>query len=238
MTGRVRSRASARGAPRTAAGDAVLGLDLAGSPHRSTGWCVIFPGRRARVGVAHTDSEIETLAEETKPALIIIDAPLSLPRGRRTIEDRTGPHLRECDRELLRRRIRFFPLTLGPMRMLTVRGMRLARRLGRAGFRVVEGYPGAAQDLLGIPRKGRGVDQLARGLGRLGVRTAGARSELSHDELDALTIAWVGREHLEGRSWVIGDPEEGLMVLPRPRRLGSPSTGARSRKPLAAPTRR
>ncbi len=238
MSGEIRSGAPARAAPRAAARNTVLGLDLAGSPHRSTGWCVISTGRRARVGVAHADSEIEALADETQPALIIIDAPLSLPRGRRTIEDRTGPHLRECDRELLRRRIRFFPLTLGPMRMLTVRGMRLAGRLGRSGFRVVEGYPGAAQDLLGIPRKGRGVGELARGLGRLGVRTAGARSELSHDELDALTIAWVGREHLQGRSWVIGDPEEGLMVLPRPRRPGLFSAGDRAREPRAAPTRR
>ena len=94
--------------------------------------------------------------EKARPGLVVIDAPLSLPRGRKTIEDRSGPHLRECDRELLRRKVPFFPLTLGPMRMLTVRGMRIARALSKRGFPVVEGYPGGAQDILGLPRKKAG----------------------------------------------------------------------------------
>ena len=158
----------------------------------------------------------------TQPALLIIDAPLSLPRGRENIEDRSGPHLRACDRELLRRKIRFFPLTLGPMRMLTERGMRLAAEFRSAGFEVVEGYPGAAQDLLGIPRKGAGLAALRRGLRQLGLRGDLVRSALTHDELDAATIAWVGRRYLAGGALVIGDPHEGLMVLPRPshRRTG------------------
>lgn len=153
-----------------------------------------------------------------RPDLIVIDAPLSLPRGRATIEDRSGPHLRACDRELLRRRIRFFPLTLGPMRMLTVRGMSLAQEFRAAGYEVVEGYPGASQDLLHIPRKQRGLPGVRRGLVALGLRGDLPRAPLSHDELDAATIAWVGREHLLGRSLVIGEAAEGLMVLPRPQR--------------------
>ena len=173
-----------------------------------------------------------------RPALVIIDAPLSLPRGRATLDDRWGPHFRECDRELRRRRIPFFPLTLGPMRTLTERGMRLAATLAAQGIPAVEGYPGASQDLLGIPRKGASVNALRRGLLALGLEGDLRRRDLSHDELDAATIAWVGREHLAGRSLVIGDPSEGLMVLPRPRRsprgrrtagkgsTGHPATGA------------
>jgi uncharacterized protein len=208
----------------------VLGVDLAGSPRRRTGCCLLVGPHEARASVVFSDAELRTLVAVTHPDLIIIDAPLSLPRGRRTIEDRSGPHLRECDRELLRRRIRFFPLTLGPMRMLTERGMRLASEFAAAGVPVVEGYPGAAQDLLGIPRKGAGVDPLARGLRRLGLRADLLRQDLTHDELDAATIAWVGREHLAGRSMVIGDPTEGLMVLPRPR--------ARKRRNIPQPSTR
>jgi uncharacterized protein len=166
--------------------------------------------------VLHEDDEIRAVVREGRPELVIIDAPLSLPRGRRTIEDRSGPHLRACDRELLRRHIRFFPLTLGPMRMLTVRGMRLAHEFRADGYSVVEGYPGASQDLLGIPRKQLGLAPLRRGLLRLGLRGDVELRGRSHDELDAATIAWVGRQHLAGRSLVIGDPTEGLMVLPRP----------------------
>lgn len=216
MSGSQRPAPRAVDRTRRRTGRPVLGLDLAGVPHRSTGWCVLYDGRDARTGVAHSDEEIEALAAKVHPALVIIDAPLSLPVGRRTIEDRSGPHLRACDHELLRRHIRFFPLTLGPMRGLTVRGMRLAERLRRTGSEVVEGYPGASQDLLGIPRKGVGLVPLARGLRRLGIRGDLVRGGLTHDELDAVTIAWVGHEHLRGRSLVIGDVREGEMVLPLP----------------------
>jgi uncharacterized protein len=208
-------RGRSRRPPRPAA---VVGLDLAGSPSRNTGGCVLIGPGDVRATVLHSDAEIRAFVRAGRPALVIIDAPLSLPRGRRSIGDRSGPHLRECDRELLRRRIRFFPLTLGPMRMLTERGMRIAAELRAAGYAVVEGYPGAAQDLLGIPRKSAGELRLTRGLVRLGLGGDLRRRPLTHDELDAVTIAWVGRQHLAGRSLVIGDPTEGVMVLPRPRR--------------------
>lgn len=222
-----RRRASPPSAPRSRRAGPVLGLDLAGSPRRSTGWCLLYGEADARAGVVHDDAEIAELVARARPALVIVDAPLSLPRGRRTIEDRSGPHLRACDRELLRRRIRFFPLTLGPMRLLTVRGMTLAARIGRAGVTVVEGYPGASQDLIGIPRKNDGLEGLARGLRRLGLRGDLARRALTHDELDAVTIAWVGRQHLRGRSLVIGDPSERQMVLPTPIPSEPPSRGSR-----------
>lgn len=216
----------------------VLGLDLAGSPHRPTGCCVLVGTDTVRSSVAFSDAEIRALVASTQPELLIVDAPLSLPRGRESIEDRSGPHLRACDRELLRRRIRFFPLTLGPMRLLTVRGMRLASEFRSAGVEVVEGYPGAAQDLLGIPRKGVGVAALRRGLRRLGLKGDLVRRTLTHDELDAATIAWVGRRYLAGQALVIGDPGEGLMVLPRPAgrlngRAPAPPPGNAAGRPTA-----
>lgn len=171
-------------------------------------------GGSVRARVLHSDEEILSEVEAESPALVLIDAPLSLPRGRATIEDRTGPHFRECDRELRRLGIRFFPLTLGPMRMLTVRGMRLAEELRGRGYRVEEGYPGGAQDLLGIPRKHAGTERLQRALKRFGLGGDLRRRPLSHDELDAVTLAWVGRLLLEGGAQLIGDPSEGTMVLP------------------------
>jgi uncharacterized protein len=193
----------------------VLGLDLAGSPRRPTGCCLLQQGGHATTLVAHSDAEIIRLSDRPGLRLVTIDAPLSLPAGRRSIEDRSGPHFRACDRELRRLGIRFFPLTLGPMRMLTVRGMSLAREFRRRGFQTVEGYPGGAQDLLGIPRKGAGVPELQRRLVRLGLKGDLRRRELTHDELDAATIAWVGWRFLEGKARLIGDPAEGTMLLPR-----------------------
>ena len=193
-----------------------MGLDLAGSPTRDTGACVMEGPHRLRAAVLHSDEEILVFVRSARPHLVVIDAPLSLPRGRRTIEDRSGPHLRECDRVLLRWRLPFFPLTLGPMRMLTVRGMRLAGRLKRAGFSVVEGYPGGAQDLLGLPRKKSGVDRLQRALRRRGLGGDLDLRPLTHDVLDAVTIAWVGWAFRKGSGVLIGDPTEGLMLLPAP----------------------
>ncbi len=154
--------------------------------------------------------------EKARPRITLIDAPLSLPRGRATIEDRSGPHFRECDRELRRLGIRFFPLTLGPMRILTVRGMNLATKLRSRGYWVEEGYPGGAQDLLGIPRKRAGTDVLQKALVKLGLKGDLVRRPLTHDELDAATLAWVARRFLEGTAHAIGDPTEGIMVLPDP----------------------
>jgi len=192
----------------------VVGLDLAGSPRRDTGACAMDGPRRLTAAVLHTDQEIVGFVRALQPDLVVIDAPLSLPRGRRTIEDRSGPHLRECDRVLLRWRLPFFPLTLGPMRMLTVRGMELADRLRKEGFSVLEGYPGGAQDLLRLPRKKAGAERLQRALMRRGLGGDLELRPLTHDELDAVTIAWVGWAFRRGKGILIGDPTEGLMLLP------------------------
>lgn len=111
----------------------VVGIDLAGSPKRPTGLCVLR-NLIAETHVVSSDDEILDFVREARPVLIPIDAPLSLPNGRRTIHDRAGEHLRECDRALLRRGIRFFPVTLGPMRMLTERGLALKKRLTAMGY--------------------------------------------------------------------------------------------------------
>lgn len=192
----------------------VVGLDLAGSPKRDTGACALAGPRRLRTQVLHSDREILDYVALARPDLVVIDAPLSLPSGRATIEDRSGPHLRECDRELLRLKIPFFPLTLGPMRMLTVRGMDLAATLVRRGIPVLEGYPGGAQDLLGWPRKSAGEAALQRRLRKEGLGGDLDRRALTHDELDAVTIAWVGWGFRKGKGRLIGNPSEGLMLLP------------------------
>jgi len=164
------------------------------------------------------DAEIVRAVTEAAPAIVAIDAPLALPRGRRSLDVPGPPHLRACDRELLDLGIRFLPVTLGPMRMLTGRGIALAAELRRRGFAVIEAYPGGAQDVLGLPRKGQGEERLRRALVRFGFRGAVERPGLTHDELDAITCAYTGREHLAGRSQVLGTPEEAELVLPRPPR--------------------
>jgi len=161
------------------------------------------------------DAAILAQVRTVAPRLVAIDAPLSLPRGRRSLDIPGPPHLRACDRELQRLGIRFFPVTLGPMRLLTRRGMALAATLAADGIPSIEAYPGGAQDVLGIPRKGEGVERLRRALLRRGFTGSVADPATTHDELDAVLCAYTGREHLAGRSQVLGDPTEGTLVLPR-----------------------
>lgn len=163
------------------------------------------------------DADIVEAVRDAGPALVGIDAPLSLPRGRPSLESRGPPHFRQCDEELRALGIRFFPLTLGPMRLLTARGLRLAERLRKDGYPVIETYPGGAQDVLGLPRKSVGEAALTRALVRFGFRGRLERELLTHDELDAMLCAYTAREHRRGRSLVLGDPAEGELVLPRPR---------------------
>ena len=93
----------------------IVGLDLAGVESRPTGFCLL-KGLIAETFLVYTNEEIVRKVEESKPEIVAIDAPLSLPTGRKSIEQRTKVHLRACDKELLKRGIKFFPVTLGPMR--------------------------------------------------------------------------------------------------------------------------
>jgi uncharacterized protein len=190
---------------------AVIGLDLAGVPGRPTGVCLLEQGR-AETRLLYRDKEILEYSREKKPALIAIDAPLNLPPGRRSMADRNGSHYRPCDLELRRRRIPFFPITLGPMRKLTLRGINLKRRLEADGFRVVEIYPGGAQDVWKIPRAKRNREGLRRGLARLGIK--GLTETASDHELDAAAGALVGWLYLRGEAEVLGDFESGAIIMP------------------------
>jgi len=187
----------------------IVGLDLAGVESRPSGLCLLRD-MKAETSHVYSDDEVLKRIEESRPEIVAIDAPLSLPAGRESIEQRTNVHLRECDKELLRRGIKFFPVTLGPMRKLTSRGMCLRRILESKGFSVIEVYPGGAQDILGIPRKQRGLDKLRAGLKKAGVK--GLSSRMSDHELDAATCALVGKLHLEGKSVMYGTSHQAIIM--------------------------
>jgi predicted nuclease with RNAse H fold len=195
----------------------ILGLDLAGSPRRPTGFCIL-QGRRVEVGHLFGDEDILAIVSASTPRVVAIDAPLALPAGRccllNTCSCAGTTHFRVSDHELRRLGIPFFPMTLGPMRQLTQRGMQLKTLLETTQTEVIETYPGAAQDLWGIPRQ-RDVVGLRRGLVRFRLQGLG-RSALSPHMLDAVTCALVGQLYLTGQAWSIGSPREALMILPHP----------------------
>jgi len=191
---------------------AIVGIDLAGVPHRPTGVCVLRKGY-AQTMLTYTDDEILSIVSREKPVLVTIDAPLSLPPGRRSIHQRNGEHFRPCDLELRRRKIPFFPITLGPMRSLTERGISLKGRIEKWGFQALEIYPGGAQDVWGIPRVKHDMKGLREGLCRLGIK--GLREDCSGHELDAATAALVGCLYTQGKGEIYGQLSSGAIIMPR-----------------------
>ncbi len=191
----------------------VVGIDLAGSPNRNTGICLLHNKRIVDCKTLFTDDRILDFVKSSNARIVAMDAPLSLPPGRKSLEDNNGIHLRDCDRELLKRKIRFFPITLGPMRMLTKRGIALKRKFKRLGLNSIEIFPGGSQDVLGIPRKQHSMTGLRKGLENLGIK--GLRKDMNGDELDAVTGAYTAYLYLKGKADILGNPERSAIILPK-----------------------
>lgn len=101
------------------------------------------------------------------------------------------------------------------MRALTTRGIRLRKQLQQRPIDVIETYPGAAQDLLGIGRKQYGLERLQTSLKKLGCTGDVMTRELTGDELDAVSCALVAKDYGEGSYLAVGNPTEIMMILPR-----------------------
>ena len=190
--------------------------------------------------------------ERHAPAVVAIDAPQDFKRsGRRAAGSRSPnaatapapPPQRACDRELLARRIRPYPVppkpavTAGearlPDRMRA--GFDYFRRLRRAGFEVPDdavmpGMLGGAPAAIEVYSNGTFAallgslppNKTSRSGQRLRVvtlRRAGLEWDeyFDHDSLDALAAALTAWRFQQGRATPLGDAREGLIWLPVPR---------------------
>lgn len=196
----------------------IVGIDLTGSEARPSGFCVLS-GRRCDTKMLASDDEILAETIGSNPLLVSIDSPLSLPSGRtRVTDDDPGRNqfgiMRQCERTLKKRGINVYPCLLPSMQRLTERGMRLAQHLRTMGIPVIESYPGAAQDIMGIPRKGAGEALLRVGLANFGLTGAFLSEPVKHDELDAITSALVGSFFFAGKFEALRAPNEGALIVP------------------------
>lgn len=166
----------------------VVGIDLAGKPKNPTGFCMLrFVGdsEETKVLLCYEDEEIISRTGAYSPRVICIDAPLSFPKEEEWY--------RACDLELIRRGIRVLSPKLPAMRLLTQRGMRLAKIFREKGYEVIEVFPRATERILGLSKGPR----------------------INQDKYDALLCAITGKYYLMGKFEVIGD-EEGKIVIPKP----------------------
>ncbi len=181
-----------------------VGIDLTGSEAKPSGWACLR-GREADLRLLRTDAELVSATLAAGAAVVSLDSPLGLPRE-------PGSIIRDAEREMMALRIGVYPCLLPSMVRLTHRGMALKRTFEAEGLPVIEGFPGSAQDALGIPRKKTDLAGLRQGLVDLGMVLP--ERTVKHDELDALTAALVGQFWLRGEFHAFGNEEEGVIVAP------------------------
>ncbi len=196
----------------------IVGIDLTGSEQRPSGWCLL-DGDVAVTKKIGTDAEIVAETLKVRPLLVSIDSPLSIPKGRITVmDDDPGRYtygiMRYCERVLKKRGVNVYPSLINSMQNLTARGIRLAAMFRKIGIPVIESYPGAAQDIMNIPRKRADLSLLKSGLNEFGINGDYIVTTVSHDELDAITSAVVGLFFLSGKFEALGNDEEDYLIIP------------------------
>jgi predicted nuclease with RNAse H fold len=182
----------------------ILGIDLAGKQENPSGLAILV-GNKMKLFTSYADNEIFDLIDELKPQVIVIDAPLSLPKGRCCLEKdckcAVGGHFRQAERDI-RQYGRVLPLTFRGMKMLTLRGIKLSTEL-KKGYEVLESHPNTTSKILKFEDPYSGLNQFFN-----------ISSEATEHELDAGILALTGLFYLKNCYNELGDPGEGTMVLP------------------------
>jgi hypothetical protein len=177
---------------------AVIGLDLAGVPKNPSGFALLF-GRKIETKFLYPDAEIVEQCVRSRPKVVAIDAPLSLPEH---------GSLRAADEQLIERGLRVFPPMFAGMKKLTTRGIKLAGEMRSQGLRVIEIHPRSSGIMLfGTAERTRWVSKIRR----KGWQLKLGRSE---HEIDAVVAALTGMLWLKKKTEEIGDREEGTIVIP------------------------
>lgn len=195
-------------------GSKVVGLDLTASKAKPTGVAVL-EGLETKTCSLESDEEILSFIVQRKPAIVSIDSPLGLPGGGHEISPAAGI-VRVAEHDLASVGIPAYPALIDSMKPLTLRGMKLRREIEALpkAPQVIESYPGAAQDILCIPRKQKGLGLLRAGLRELGLCGPGLDTR-SHDEMDAITAAIVGRFYEVGDCEPMGISSEAQLIVPK-----------------------
>ncbi|MEM0233221.1 MAG: DUF429 domain-containing protein [Candidatus Nezhaarchaeales archaeon] len=182
-----------------------LGIDLAASSKRPSGYCVLYlEDMHCMTGMVRSDEEILGLASRFKPKVIAVDSPLSYATN--------GGAFRRCDLEARRRGFMVLPLSMPSMMKLTERGIRLKEGLERMGFKVIEVFPAGGFKALRIKSPKKGFNDALAGLRGLGLKLCDVWTV---HELDAVMAAYIAYKYFKGEVEVLGDPIEGVIVIPR-----------------------
>ncbi|HEX3014401.1 MAG TPA: DUF429 domain-containing protein [Methanobacterium sp.] len=184
----------------------IIGIDLSGKPENPTGICFL-DGHNFYFSTLFENKEILSYINKKKPSLILIDAPLSLPKGRCCLSkecscSKDGGHFRAAEVEM-RRYGRTLPLTFRGMRMLTERGIQIAGQL-REEYTVLESHPRTIQKILGFSNLYKDLTNYFE-----------LPENISEHELDAALLVIAGIFYIQNKFMEFGDVAEGTIILPK-----------------------
>jgi len=182
----------------------LIGIDLAGRPERPTGWALLKE-KWVIVKELYSDQEILFETINAKPALVAIDAPLTLP---------AHGAVRKADQEMHRRGYPVLPPLFPAMKELTLRAIHLTEELKMEQIKFIEVHPTSTRKALQMPLKyWRRIQKIFE---EMGLSDEWERRILSPHELDAITAAITAHLHIKGKTESIGEPKEGFIIVPLP----------------------
>ena len=138
-----------------------------------------------------------------EPTLITIDAPLSLPKK---------GTMRKADREMYRHGYPVFPPRLPAMEKLTLRAIKITQQIKREKLHIIEVHSTSTRKALKIPTKD--WKKIQNIFIHMGLKGDLETRVLTSHEIDAVTAALTGYLYLQEKTELIGDEEEGYIVVP------------------------
>jgi len=180
----------------------IVGIDLAGKATNPTGWALL---KNKQIQTCHLYPTKEILAQtfNCSPTLVAIDAPLALPKKNA---------MREADRQMHKLGYPVFPPRFRTMKTLTLRAVRIIKKLKEGRIHVIEVHPGSTRKALGVPTKDwRRIQEI---LQQMGYKGDIEKRILTTHEIDAVTAALTAHLYMKGKTKLVGEPKEGYIVIP------------------------
>ena len=208
---------------------AVLGVDLRASRKKPSSIAILdSQSHLTELASFFEDSELIKLVDDIHPDLVAIGAPLNLPSGFCCLDQSCECHFSEPNRkgrllelELAKMGISCFYTNKGSIiRELIYRGIQLSKTLRAAGHTVIEVYPHASKMLLlgaKVPPKHSAVS-ISYMIGHLTPLVSGMEEhadDLDRNSCDSIINAYTGQLHAQSNTDILGDPDEGILVLPK-----------------------
>lgn len=207
----------------------ILGVDLRASSKRPS-TVVALDGESNVIffDSFDNDPELHEMVDSCKPDIIAIGAPLGLPGGLCCLETTCSCRFstpqnkgRQSEIDLARMGISCFFTNKGSIiRNLIYRSIQLNQHLSKMGYRVIEVYPHATKVLLfgdnAPPKNSPGSVTFLKA--KLTPLVAGLDPHLDamdKNTCDAVLNAYTAVLHWQDKTDVLGNEDEGMLVLPK-----------------------